>query len=76
MIEKGVLHLDQSEYMGMRKKREKIERKEKERKGKMGGSLVFYWFSNVRTTRVRRLRSELNCASRGRGSLLLWLVLV
>ena len=34
MIEKGVLHLDQSEFVGMRKEREKIERKEKEMKGK------------------------------------------
>ena len=34
MIEKGVLHLDQSEFVGMRKERENIERKEKERKGK------------------------------------------
>ena len=52
MIEKVVLHLDQREFVGMRKEREKIERKEKERKGKMRGSLFFYWVSNVRTTRV------------------------
>ena len=42
MIEKGVLHLDQSDFMGMRREGEKIERKEKERKGKRRGSLVFY----------------------------------
>ena len=76
MIEKGVLHLDQSEFVGMRKEREKIERTEKERKGKRRGTLVFYWFSSVRTARVRRSRSKLDCAPRGRGSLLLWLVLV
>ena len=35
MIEKGVLHLYQSEFMEMRKEREKIEKKkEKERKAK------------------------------------------
>ena len=41
MIEKGVLHLDQREFVGMRKGREEIERKGKERKGKRGGSPVF-----------------------------------
>ena len=55
----------------------KIEREEKERKGKSGeGSPVFDWYSSVRTWGVRRLRSDLDCASRGRGSLLFWLVLV
>ena len=71
MIEKGVIHLDQSEFAGMRKERGKIERKEKERKGKMRGSQVFYWFSSVRIARVRRSRNERNCALRGKGSLLL-----
>ena len=73
MIKKGVLHLDQSELVGMRKKRENVEKKEKERKGKKRGSPVFYWFSSVRTVRVRRSRNKLDCAPRGRGSLLLWL---
>ena len=76
MIEKSVLYLDQSEFVGMRKERENIERKEKERKGKLRGSLVFYWFSSIRIARVRSSRSKLDCAPRGRGSLLLWLVLV
>ena len=34
MIDKGVLHLYQSEFVEMRKEREKIEKKEKERKAK------------------------------------------
>ena len=70
---KGVLHLDQKDFGGerMRKGREKIEKKENEE-----GSPIFYWYSNVRTARVRRLRRELDYAPRGRGSLLLWLVLV
>ena len=76
MIEKGVLHLYQSEFVGMRKEREKIERNDKERKGKRKGSPFFYFFSSVRKVRVRRSRSELDCSLRGRGSLLLWLVLV
>ena len=77
MIEKGVLHLDQSEFVGMRKEREEIERKEKEWKGKkIRGGPFFYWFSSIRTARVRRSRSELDYAPKGNGSLLLWLVLV
>ena len=71
MIEKGVLHLDQSEFAGIRKERENIERKEKEMKGKMRGSPVFYWFSNIRTARVRQSRNELNYAPRDRGYILL-----
>ena len=56
--------------------KEKIERNGeiKERKNEEGNP-VFCWYSNIRTARVRQLRSELDCALRGRGSLLLWLVL-
>ena len=76
---KGVLHLDQKEFGGgrMRKGREKIERREKEKEKGRENEVQHLLVSSVRTSkRFDGSGSELNCALRGRGSLLLWLVLV
>ena len=75
-FKKGVLHLDQKEFDGgrMRKGREKIERRERKRERKGGATSTDLQCSNKQE--VQRLRSELGCTPRGRGSLLLLLVLV
>ena len=54
------------------KERKKIERKEKGRKG--SSASIGLQCSNSK--RFNESRSELVCALRGRGSLLLWLLLV
>ena len=79
-IKKGVLHLDQKKFDGgrKRKEREKIERKERKDKDKGRRNEVQHLLvSIVRTSKkFNGLGSELDCASRGKGSLLLWLVIV
>ena len=79
-IKRGVLHLDQKEFGRgrMRKGREKIERRERKEKEKGRGKEVQHLpVSSVRTSkRFDGSGSELDYAPRGRGSLLLWLVLV
>ena len=79
-IKKGVLRLDQKEFGGgrIRKGKERIERRERKEKEKGKGKEVQHLLvSSVRT--IKRFNgpgSKLDCASRGRGSLLLWLVLI
>ena len=54
MIEKGVLHLDQNEFVGKKeeKKIERRERKEKEKERKMGGKEIqLLLVSIIRATR-------------------------
>ena len=79
-IKKSVLHLDQKEFGGgrMRKGREKIEIRERKEKEKGRQNEVQHLLvSSVRTSkRFDGSGSDLDCAPRGRGSLLLWLVLV
>ena len=82
MIEKGVLHLDQNEFVGEnermrrkdRKKRNKRggKRKEKGRKGDPASTGLQH--SSKKT--LDGSGSELVCAPKCRGSLLLWLFFV
>ena len=56
MIEKGVLHLDQNEFMGengKRNKKDRKKRKKRERKRKKGGGkeVQLLLVSSVRTAR-------------------------
>ena len=78
MTKKGVLHPEKNEFVGenekMRKKDRKRERKWKEKKTKnerKGEEIQLLLVSGIQTT-----RSELVCAPRGRGTLLLWLFFV
>ena len=78
-IKKGVLHVDQKESVGgrRRKMRENIERRERKEKEKgRGNEIHHYWSLVFEQARVRLLKSKLECTQRGRGSLLLWLVFV
>ena len=74
-IKKGVLHLDEKEFRGgrMKKGREKIERRERREKEKGRGKKVQHLLvSSVRTSkRFDGSGSKLDCAPRGRGSLIL-----
>ena len=53
MIKKGVLHLDQNEFVGENEGRKRRERKEKEKERKKG---EFYWSLTVKQQEVRRVR--------------------
>ena len=60
MIEKGVLHLDQNEFMGekeKRKEKKKIERRERKEKEKGEERRSnFYWSPVFEQQEVRRVR--------------------
>ena len=62
----------------MRKGKENTKRKERKEKEKRSGKEVQHLLVSSIQTRKRfdGLGNELNCAPRGKGSLLFWLVLV
>ena len=72
MIEKGVLHLDQNEFVGENEKMRRKDRKRERKKGRKGDPAP----TGLQCSNNKNFdgsRSDLVYAPRGRGSLLLWL---